>query len=490
MNLVYLIHDSPNRVTVIDAERDSIMKVIPIDNPSTAIAYNPVTNAIYVTTRTATSSDYGGNNDNSTVYVIDGNTQNVVSNFTISKRPTAIGVDPKNNKIYIAALSNKTFVVDGDKNVIVSNITVCDSPTAIAVDPNIDQAYVANLANNTVSVINTSDDRVIANITVGHYPTSIAVNQDTNIAYVASYSDNILSVIDGDKNTVMDTIKVGVNPYSLTVNPNTNRVYVAHVFSDYVSVIDGATNVALNSIPLESSQRDVAINPNTNMAYVTLYEHNILGLINGLTNTKMAGINLNVNPANAGKIICNDKEIVNNGYTRIDIKAGNDIVCQPKVNSGFIFSSWSGTIAPISNVNHTSSNSNFPFNFNFLSQTNSNENSTFRALQNGTLIANFLNPVQVSIPTEALVGIILSPFVGWLIPSIAQWQKGNRQSKLMSKYITKIFTMQTTTSQQHKDEYLKKLSDLKEEITDAYTKGKINQSHYEVLKEKFSQYEK
>lgn len=50
--------------------------------------------------------------------------------------------------------------------------------------------------------------------------------------------------------------------------------------------------------------------------------------------------------------------------------------------------------------------------------------------------------------------------------------------------------MQTTTSQQHKDEYLKKLSDLKEEITDAYTKGKINQSHYEVLKEKFSQYEK
>lgn len=63
------------------------------------------------------------------------------------------------------------------------------------------------------------------------------------------------------------------------------------------------------------------------------------GLINGLTNTKMAGINLNVNPANAGKIICNNKEIVNNGYTRIDIKAGNDIVCQPKVNSGFIFSS-------------------------------------------------------------------------------------------------------------------------------------------------------
>lgn len=32
--------------------------------------------------------------------------------------------------------------------------------------------------------------------------------------------------------------------------------------------------------------------------------------------------------------------------------------------------------------------------------------------------------------------------------------------------------MQTTTSQQHKDEYLKKLSDLKEEITNAYTKGK------------------
>ena len=64
------------------------------------------------------------------------------------------------------------------------------------------------------------------------------------------------------------------------------------------------------------------------------------------------------------------------------------------------------------------------------------------------------------------------------------------QTKLMSKYISKISTMQRTTSRRDKDEYLKKLSDLKEEITDAYTKGKINQSHYDVLKEKFSEYEK
>jgi hypothetical protein len=204
----------------------------------------------------------------------------------------------------------------------------------------------------------------------------------------------------------------------------------------------------------------------------------------------LAGINFSINPANAGIITCNGKEIVNNGYVRIDVNAENNIVCQPRANSGFTFSSWSGTVTPISNNNHRSSNSSFPFNFNFLSPTMSNDTSTFNALHNGTLMANFLNPIQVTIPTEALIGIIVGPFVGWLIPSIAQWQKGNMQTNLMSKYISKIFTLQRTTSRRDKDEYLKKLSDLKEEITDAYTKGKINQSHYDVLKEKFSEYEK
>jgi hypothetical protein len=187
----------------------------------------------------------------------------------------------------------------------------------------------------------------------------------------------------------------------------------------------------------------------------------------------MAGINFSINPANAGIITCNGKEIVNNGYVRIDVNAENNIVCQPRANSGFTFSSSSGTVTPISNNNHRSSNSGFPLKIKFLSPTMSNDTSTFNALHNGTLMANFLNPIQVTIPTEALIGIIVGPFVGWLIPSIAQWQKGNMQTKLMSKYISKISTMQRTTSRRDKDEYLKKLSDLKEEITDAYTKGKI-----------------
>jgi hypothetical protein len=143
----------------------------------------------------------------------------------------------------------------------------------------------------------------------------------------------------------------------------------------------------------------------------------------------MAGINFSINPANAGIITCNGKEIVNNDYVRIDVNAENNIVCQPRANSGFTFSSWSGTVTPISNNNHRSSNSGFPLNFNFLSPTISNDTSTFNALHNGTLMANFLNPIQVTIPTEALIGIIVGPFIGWLIPSIPQWQKGDcRQS--------------------------------------------------------------
>jgi hypothetical protein len=168
----------------------------------------------------------------------------------------------------------------------------------------------------------------------------------------------------------------------------------------------------------------------------------------------LAGINFNLNPSNAGQITCNDKQILNDGYIRIDLKVGLDLIYEPNASSGFVFSSWTGSIASNSDISQKDKKSSFPFNFLLSFNSDNTAKTTFKPFQNGNLTANFLNPVQVSIPTEALIGIILSPFVGWLIPYIADWNKGKKQSKHLNRYIIRISTI-STIKNQSRDQYLK-----------------------------------
>ena len=74
--------------------------------------------------------------------------------------------------------------------------------------------YVANAESNTVSVIDTTKNKVIATVPVGNLPLGIAVTPNGKMIYVANEVSNTVSVIDAIKNTVTATIAVGSEPYN------------------------------------------------------------------------------------------------------------------------------------------------------------------------------------------------------------------------------------------------------------------------------------
>jgi YVTN family beta-propeller protein len=182
-------------------------------------------------------------------------------------------------------------------------------------------AYVVNNESGTVSVINTSTNKVVKTIPVGIRAFCLAINRAASFVYVATYNPNTgkskISVISTSRNSVVATfpsgetshmafalngktaymtevaggyyvsvlntvtrkymapIKVQSGAAGLAVTPNGKFLYVVNAVAGTVSVISLATNKVLTNIALPdlqgSSPEEIAISPDGSTAYVTFY---------------------------------------------------------------------------------------------------------------------------------------------------------------------------------------------------------------------------
>src|SRR5215471_10814327 len=126
--------------------------------------------------------------------------------------------------------SNSVTVIDTTTNKVVTTVDVGLAPAGVAVTPDGSKVYVANRAvSGTVSVIDTATNAVSATIAVGSNPVGVAVNPDGSKVYVANQSrHSTVSVIDTSTSSVSTTIDVGPTPFGVAVTPDGSKVYVAN----------------------------------------------------------------------------------------------------------------------------------------------------------------------------------------------------------------------------------------------------------------------
>jgi len=97
---------------------------------------------------------YVTNNDDSTVSVIDTNTNTVIGTIPVGANPQGIAYD-LNQTIYVANIGGITVsVIDTNTNTIIDTIPVGNQPSDLAFDPLHERIYVTNFDDGTVSVIN------------------------------------------------------------------------------------------------------------------------------------------------------------------------------------------------------------------------------------------------------------------------------------------------------------------------------------------------
>jgi YVTN family beta-propeller protein len=188
------------------------------------------------------------NSADNTVTMIDGVSGRTIT-VNVGTNPDAIAVNPITNQIYVAnSGSNNVSVINGATNQTISNITVGMAPTAIAVNPVTNRIFVANSGDGTVTVIRGATN-LTSKVTVGTMPIALAVNPTTNHIYVANAGSNTVTVIDGmsDQTT---TLAAGTSPSALSINSMTGQVYVANSGSDNASVI---TEQRMGVLPLATT---------------------------------------------------------------------------------------------------------------------------------------------------------------------------------------------------------------------------------------------
>ena len=82
-------------------------------------------------------------------------------------------------------------------------------------------AYITNYEDDTVSVIDTSNNKVTDNVKVGKQPSGVAVNSMGTKVYVTNYDDNTVSVIDTSINKVTALpVNVRNRPMGVVITPD------------------------------------------------------------------------------------------------------------------------------------------------------------------------------------------------------------------------------------------------------------------------------
>ena len=467
-NKLYVANQFSNSVTVIDGNTNNIESTIQVDNFPYDLEVNSYNNRIYVTNR--------GSN---TVSVIDGSTNQRLSNINVGESPVGISIDPSENIIYVTNLGKNSSlsIIDGISNKVTGTVELNGIFYGIAVNPLTKTIYLSNIKNHTISVLDGTTKNVINHIPVEYIPTGLNINYKSDLIYVTNYGSNSISVINGKTNKVNSTIEVGQNPVDTIINPLTNKIYVSNNGDNTVSVIDAVTNKKIKDLSVTPNSdknngnndpildipinltfpllaNKLALNPITNQIYITNTVSNGVIIVDGKTDNVVVQLSVEIKPENAGTIDCNNSKLPTQDFLLHPVNT--EIKCTAHASRGYSFDFWSNMIADTKNP------------------------ITLNTTENNLLVANF----KPAISTEAYIGMIAATVGSTSI--FAGWYYKRRERSYLNQSMNRIdFTYEAL--KKDKVEGVKQLEELRKEITNLFKKGKLTDSHYNILDKRISE---
>jgi YVTN family beta-propeller protein len=254
-------------------------------------------------------------------------------------------------------------------------------------------------------------------------------------------------------------------PRDFTIRLFHGHIYLPNHHSNTVSVINPLSYKKEHDIRVGLIPVRMAYDINTKMIYVAnqgelLGDTNIPGtvsVIDGVTGKVAAGVIFNVNPANSGKIICNNVDAPTNTYLYVPVGTN----CMVQHNEYYYYDGLA--VSPLTNLKGAS---NIPL--------KSSGNLTVDRY--GVFTVNFkpFPPERPPDYTFLFITVLVTTVIGWSIPSIAGWLKGRTQLKHLDECINQIGKLDRNAIEDKTNGY--------------YVEGKISEAHLEFLKDRISEY--
>lgn len=476
---VYISGKSPSEtISIIDGRTDKLLQNIPLIQEPTDIEVNEKESKLYIAGKDG-------------IRLIDDNGSNPlnidsVKKYDVEANYSKIAVDEEAEKVYVISQDPQELLILNDDLKLLEKLSIPDKKEPLDIEVNEkDQSVYIITEENFYKQYN---DTQMTGVELKNKPRTLEVNENSNMVYVIS--DRDVSIINGTTNTKIDKIIPLLGPLlELEVNENTNTVYVLSEYGLYS--LNEETN-RLSNINVSEPLSNIEVNENTDIVYLTSENSDSMFAIHGPKHKVAVGITFNIFPLNSGRILCGDDktEYPTNQY----LYEVPGIICIAKANSGYEFVSWSenidsNTTRPLKPCIEESYSFFDPI-VEPIQKTLNNYNDTaetsFCLTQYGTFTASFRelpDPIspQYWIP---LYGILISTMIGASIPSIVGWIKTKTDLRESSLHHKKIKSLNDEGRRDDHD--FESLNKLKDEISDSFSKGRISQFHYSNLKEEIS----
>lgn len=208
----------------------------------------------------------------------------VVATIHVGSQPQALAVEPTTHALCVANSGDDTVsIIDTTTNKIATagsanspvisgkgTASAGSNPASVAVNSH--TAYTANTNDNSVSLIAVDTSALVKTIAVGKDPDAIAVNPDDHTAYVANATSDSVSVLSLSTGTigarVTDSIPVGRKPFAVTIVPTAHTAYIVNKNAGTVSSINTKTDRVTSTIPVGKDPDAIAVDPGDNLAYI------------------------------------------------------------------------------------------------------------------------------------------------------------------------------------------------------------------------------
>ena len=474
---VFVANSQDNTVSVIDGTNNTVIGEIEVGNLPIGVGVLSL------------ESVFVANSQDNTVSVIDGTNNTVIGEIEVPLFPYSVVVDDTRYRIYTThPLLNTVSVIDGTNNTVIGEIEVGKGPRAIALDWKTHTLYVTNSFNNTVSVIDGTNNTVVGEIDVGKEPRGIGVDSDTHTIFVANSQDNTVSVINATTNTLIGGIIVGKEPEAVEVDSDGHIVYVSNYGSDSISVINGTDYTVIGEIEVGKGPMGMGYDFYTDTLYVANSDENTVSVIDANANKVVTGVIFNIEPFNSGHIECGKDNFTGFTYPapikkQFYLWSGSE--CTAKPNQGFEFVNWQENLKGNATqfLSYSSPSTAWDSILDFFNMKGDKAEATVDISKFGSFTANF-KQLPPPIPNEYILGlfsIVASTVLGWSIPSIIGWFKYKRQTGVMFEYHRRILNLGKID--QHDIISLNKLND---NLAEEYSKGNISDKHYENMKNEIS----
>src|SRR6476646_2417577 len=121
--------------------------------------------------------------------------------------------------------------------------------------------------------------KVLAKYEAGTDPENCAIDKASTRLYIANEDAGTASITDVKANRVIARMSVGLEPEGAAISPNGRWVYITSESSSSVSVIDTQTNQVVTTFLVGARPREAVFTPDSSRAYVTAENGNTVSVI-------------------------------------------------------------------------------------------------------------------------------------------------------------------------------------------------------------------